>query len=132
MAALIQTGKVQFMFKHFLVVGQESLWAAEAAECAADQGKFWAYHDYLFEHQQGENRGAFARTNLTQIARTLGLDVQQFNACLDTRNHDDRIQTDLREAQQRQLPGTPAFLVNGQFIASGNADVVHAVEQAVK
>jgi protein-disulfide isomerase len=121
------------MFKHFPVVGQESLWAAEATECAADQGKFWAYHDYLFEHQQGENRGTFARTNLKQIARTLGMDVPQFNACLDTRSHDDRIQADIRDAQQRQLPGTPAFLVNGQFIGSqNNADVLRAVQQAAR
>jgi protein-disulfide isomerase len=112
------------------VVGQESLWAAEAAECAADQGKFWAYHDYLFEHQQGENRGAFVQTNLKQFARALGLNTQQFNTCLDSRSPDARIQADIKEAEQRQLPGTPAFLVNGAPVTT--ADVLRAVNQAAQ
>jgi len=64
----IQSGKVRFGYVHFAFLGPESLWAAQAAECAADQNSFWAYHDLLFQRQAGENQGAFNKENLRKSA----------------------------------------------------------------
>src|SRR3990167_3005650 len=52
----IKTGKVKFVYRDFAFLGQESLWAANAAQCAGEQGKFWEYHDYLYGNQNGENK----------------------------------------------------------------------------
>ena len=57
--AYIQSGKVRFGYFNFAFLGPESTWAAEAAECASDQDKYWEYHDVLFSNQSGENQGAF-------------------------------------------------------------------------
>jgi protein-disulfide isomerase len=94
-------------------LGEESKWAAEAAECAADQNKFWEYHDKLFASQNGENQGAFAKDNLKKFASDLGLDTAQFNECVDSGKHTDLIQTDTSTAQQIGVQSTPSFLVNG-------------------
>jgi protein-disulfide isomerase len=110
----IATGKVTFVYKHLPASGQESTWAAEAAECAADQGKFWAYHDWLFEHLTGENDGAFTKDNLLKFARQLNLDLSQFEPCLTNDQTLDRVQADQRESEQAGVRGTPTFYVNGQ------------------
>jgi protein-disulfide isomerase len=94
-------------------LGEESVWAAEAAECAADQDKFWEYHDILFAKQNGENQGAFAKENLKQFAAEIGLDSGKFNECLDSGKHTELVQTDTATAQQIGVQSTPSFLVNG-------------------
>ena len=70
----IDSGKVNLVYKHSAFLGQESVWAAQASECAADQGKFWVYHDLLFDKQTGENVGTFTKENLIAYAKELGLD----------------------------------------------------------
>ncbi len=67
----IDSGKVNLVYKHSAFLGQESVWAAQAAECAADQGKFWEYHDLLFDKQNGENVGTFTKENLIKYAKEL-------------------------------------------------------------
>ncbi|RMF45155.1 MAG: hypothetical protein D6755_08385, partial [Anaerolineae bacterium] len=64
----IENGQVRMGYIHFAFLGQESLWAAEASECAADQDAFWEFHDKLFNSQNGENRGAFSKDNLKKFA----------------------------------------------------------------
>jgi protein-disulfide isomerase len=94
-------------------LGEESIWAAEAAECAADQDKFWEYHDKLFDSQNGENQGAFAKENLKMFAAEIGLDSGEFNECLDSGKHTQLVQADTALAQQIGVQSTPSFLVNG-------------------
>lgn len=112
----VKTGKVHFVFKNFAFLGQESVWAAEAAYCAAEQGGFWAYHDKLFANQRGENRGAFSKANLIRFARELGLKTEDFQICLDSGRYRQKVQDDLREGQERGVNSTPSFLVNGELI----------------
>lgn len=66
-------GKIRLISRDFAFLGDESLKAAEAARCAGDQGKFWEYHDYLFTHQNGENKGNFSNLNLKTFAKELKL-----------------------------------------------------------
>ena len=95
-------------------MGQESQWAAEASECAADQDAFWEYHDYLFENHAGENQGAFSKDNLKRFADELGLDTQAFNECLDSEKYTQVVQNETNAGRQIGVQSTPTFLVNGQ------------------
>ena len=79
----LKSGKAAFVWRDFAFLGEESIRAAEAARCAGEQGKFWEYHDYLFNYIwdnyyskniSGENVGAFSDRNLKSFAATLGLD----------------------------------------------------------
>jgi protein-disulfide isomerase len=110
----IKTGQASFVYKHMAFLGSESIWAAVASECAADQGKFWPYHDLLFERQNGENRGAFAKDILLGFARELQLDLNRFTPCLQNEQTLKRVQADTEEAQTFGVNSTPTFFINGQ------------------
>ena len=98
---------------HFAFLGQESQWAAEASECASDQDAFWDYYDYLYEHQNGENQGAFSKDHLKEFAVQLGLDETQFSECLDSGKYTDIVTQEKQMGQQIGVQSTPTFLVNG-------------------
>jgi protein-disulfide isomerase len=112
----IDTGKAKITYRHFSFIGPESNWAAQAAECASEQQRFWDYAQYLFTHQAGENVGAFAINNLKRFAAKLGLDTTAFNACLDSNQHAAAVQQDTREGRSRGVQATPTFFVRGQRI----------------
>lgn len=112
-ADYVKTGKVNLIYKHLAFLGPESLTAAIAAECAADQGKFWEYHDYLFEHQQGENQGAFTQDKVIAFGQALGLDATRFDKCVKGSETIERVQADTEEAQKVGVASTPTFFVNG-------------------
>ena len=99
---------------HFEFLGNESPWAGEASECAAEQDAFWDYHDYLFENQAGENRGGFEKENLKRFAEELDLDSNAFNECLDSGKFADLVIAETKTAQQIGVQSTPSFLINGQ------------------
>jgi protein-disulfide isomerase len=116
----VDTGQVRFAFRHFAFIGAESLWAAEAAECANEQDYFWDYYERLFAEQAGENEGAFSKDNLKGFAADLELDMMQFNQCLDTGKYEARVQQETNEGQQGGVRGIPALFVNGQLLRNGN------------
>ncbi len=110
----ISTGKAKVVFQNFPIIGPESVTAAQAGECAADQNKFWTYADYLYTHQVAENSGAFSSTNLKQFAAQLGLDTGQFNTCLDSGKYAGLVQQQLQQGQARGVQATPTFFINNQ------------------
>lgn len=114
--AYIETGKAKVVYHNFAFIGVESEWAAQAAECANDQGKFWDFTYYLFDHQAGENAGAFSQNNLKKFASDLKLDTTAFNACFDSGKHAPLIQQEKAEAQSRGIQATPSFYFNGRFV----------------
>jgi protein-disulfide isomerase len=130
----VDTGKVRFVFRHFPFIGNESTWAAEASECANDQGRFWDYHDKLYEQQGNENSGAFSQDNLKRFAAELGLDTTKFNACLDSGKYQSQVQAAYNEAVKRRVNSTPTILVNGKVIQNGSDYQVlqAAIEAALK
>jgi protein-disulfide isomerase len=97
---------------HMAFLGQESQWAAEASECAADQDAFWAYRDKLFASQSGENQGAFNKDKLKGFAVELGLEPKAFNDCLDTGKYTQLVQSQSAAAGQLGVTSTPSFFVN--------------------
>ena len=112
----MQSGKVRFGYFNFAFLGQESNWAAEAAECASDQDKFWEYHDMLYSSQSGENQGAFNKDNLKKFAENLGLDTSAFSECLDSGKYTQLIQEESSAASSIGVRSTPTFLINGQAV----------------
>jgi len=109
----IKTGKVKFIYRNFAFLGQESLWAASAARCAGEQGKFWQYHDYLYGNQSGENQGAFNKSNLKGFASVLGLAQEKFDSCLDSEKYTGAIEKETKEGSAAGVSGTPASFING-------------------
>lgn len=104
---------MKFVFRNLAFLGQESIVAAEAAECAADQNQFWPYHDKLFEAQTGENVGRFSKDNLKQFATDLKLDTASFNRCLDSDKYLSKVQNDKQEATSKGVQRTPTLFING-------------------
>jgi protein-disulfide isomerase len=115
----VDAGTVRFVYRHLAFLGDESTWAAEASECANAQGRFWDYHDKLFEEQAGENQGAFKKDNLKRFAADLGLDTERFNQCLDSGEYRALVREESQAAQRRRINSTPSILVNEQLIPNG-------------
>jgi protein-disulfide isomerase len=115
----VNSGQVRFVFRSFQFIGEESQWAAEAAECANEQGKYWEYYDKLYSSQAGENAGAFQKENLEGFAAELGLQTEQFNQCLASGKYTEKVNTETLEAQNLGLRSTPSLLVNGELVEGG-------------
>ncbi len=143
---LVETGKLKLSYHDFIIIdsyvsgGHESIDAATAARCAAEQGKFWPYHDWLFANQKAENSNAFKRQKLDDIAVAAGLDQGTFDACYDggkTRsaaeaesNQGLKLQfTDANGQATTGIAHTPTLLINGKEVASYDA-IVAAVNAA--
>jgi protein-disulfide isomerase len=107
----VDTGKVALIFKHFPRLGEDSFSAALASECANEQGKFWEYHDVLFQNQQGENSGWASKEKLKEFVSQIGLDRQQFDSCLDSEKYKSTIDRDLALVEELDLQTTPSFLI---------------------
>ena len=126
----IQTGKVRYVFKDFpLSFHAQAGLAAQAARCAGDQGDYWGMHDLLFANQQAWGNQSAAQA-FSSFADLLGLDVNQFNACLENGTHEQAVNNDLREGSSVGVSGTPAFFVNGQFISG--AQPYQVFQQAIE
>ena len=110
------TGKVYFTFVPFSFIGADSVSAAEAALCANDQGKFWAFHDMLYANQTTENSGAFSDRRLSAIAQSLGLNMSQFNTCYTSHKYQQQVQDDNNQAQTKGVTQTPSFFVNDKLV----------------
>lgn len=85
--------------------------AAEAAECAYDQGFFWEYHDLLFQNSQ-----ALGTDRLKGYAREIGMDSEAFDMCLDSGAKTERVLQDFRDGRSYSVTGTPTFFINGQAL----------------
>jgi len=108
----VKSGKVKIVFRDFpLGFHQYAEKAAEAAECAGDQGKYWEMHDKLFS-----NQGALSVSDLKGYAKSLGLDTATFDSCLDSGKNAAEIAKDMADGQKYGVSGTPAFFINGNSI----------------
>jgi len=110
----VATGKVRFSYKHYPFLAPSSTWKAEAAECAAAQGRFWDYHEKLFTTNiAGEDEAATTRS-LTDLAAELRLDMAMFTACLSAGDARRQVEDDAQEGRRLGVSGTPSFLINGR------------------
>ena len=95
-------------------LGPESKLAAEASECAGEQGRFWPYHERLFERQSGRNQGTFSTENLKRYAAEIGLEAGAFGACVDSGRYTAAIEQETALGRQKGVTGTPTVFVNGR------------------
>lgn len=117
----IETGKVRFVYHYFpLSQHLNAIPAAEAARCAADQGKFWEMHNLLFANQQQWAERADPTQQFLVYANELQLDNAAFEQCLTNHTYRAEIQAAQQAAVQAQIQATPTFVVNGQQYTSQN------------
>jgi protein-disulfide isomerase len=102
--------RVRFVYRNYPLPNHpQARPAAEAAQCANAQGRFWLYHDRLFANPSKLTEGDLKRT-----AAELGLDTARFNACFDSHQFKDVIDADVQAGQDAGVSGTPAFFINGR------------------
>ena len=122
-AGEVAAGKARLVWHDFLTIDRAdgttaSRDAANAAWCAADQGKFWTMHDWLYANQsQTENASAFTKARLARIGQAAGLDMAAFQPCLDNGTHDAAITAEV-PGQPADVTGTPTIIVNGTLVGS--------------
>ncbi len=112
----IKTGKVKMVFRDFPFLGDESERAAEASQCAAEQGKFWAYHDNLYRAEIAdgkENSGNLTAAFLASLAGRTGIDPVKFSSCLGSGTYAQEVKKDYDDGVAAGVRGTPATFVNG-------------------
>jgi protein-disulfide isomerase len=126
----VEDGTLRLEWRDFPYIGEESRRAAVAARAAQEQGKFWEYHDVLYENQGAENRGAFSDENLVGFARAAGLDVEQFEESFRSGRYEPIVERVFRDAQNAGVQGTPSFFVNGRILVG--AQPLEIFEQAIE
>lgn len=90
--------------------------AAAASECAAEQDKFWEFHDGVFADQVA-NRSVLTNNRLTAMAVSLGMDEQSFAECVGSNRYTTQIQQESYSVQSLGVRGTPGFVINGVYVA---------------
>ena len=110
----IETGKVRYIYRDFpLPFHTEADEAANAAECAGDQDKFWEMHEMIYKNQQEWAGNSQAISIFKGYAKDIGLDTTKFDSCLDSRKYDSEIQNDMSDGNSYGVSGTPTFFING-------------------
>jgi protein-disulfide isomerase len=122
MTNYIKTGKVKILFKDYIILGQDSINAANAAHCANDQKLFWEYHSMLYNNWAGENTGWADLAHLHEFANTLGLDMDVFSTCMSDLKWNELVNLSSKDGQKLGVSGTPTF-----FVIDQNNDVIKIV-----
>lgn len=127
----IKLGQVRLVYRDFAFLGQESIDAAIAARCAAREGRFWPFHDYLFANQEGENQGAFSQPRLEAIASAVSLDQATFSACQNDPTVAQAVAAERAAGQAVPVNSTPTLLVGDEVIVGVPAwdDLKVAIER---
>ncbi len=113
----VAANKVYFVYHSMGAwIGPESSAAAEAAYCAGDQGRFWDYHDILFDNWTGENVGAFSTQRLLAFGGALSLNMDEFRPCLDNHKYASQVAQDRAEGEKLGVTATPTFFINGKKV----------------
>lgn len=112
----VDTGQIRFVFKDFVIndlpSDRASTLAAEASYCAADQGKYWQYHDELYDNSRGENTGWVTENSLKQFATRIGIqNLTEFSGCLENHTHQDLVEANTQLANGIGLRSTPSFVI---------------------
>ena len=123
---------MRVVFRDFAFLGAESIDAAVAARCSGEQGQFWAYHDWLYANQNGENTGWFSSTRLGAIAARLELDRGVFDACVDRADVRAAVASETAAGRALGVVGTPTVMVDGApFTGSSYEDLLATIQVAL-
>lgn len=127
----VETGKIQYIFSPFSFLGRGQAWdeskkAAEAAYCANDQQMFWQFRDIVFTNHNSENQGAYSKERLVAFAKTIGLDMGEFNACFNGGKYTQAVEDANSFASNQGASYTPSFLIDGQIVNAN--ELVQAID----
>jgi protein-disulfide isomerase len=120
-ADFVDKGLARLAFRQMSFIGEESHLAAQASECANEQGQFWAYYAKVYEHQDGENVGTYTKDSLTSYAKEIKLDEAKFTACLNSGRYAAKVQRETQEGADKGVNSTPSVLINDK-LAEWNGD----------
>jgi len=122
----IKTGKAKLVYRDFPLdsIHPQAGPAAQAAECAKEQGKFWEYHDKIFQNQQSLGTDSYK-----QWAGELGLNANQFNSCVDSSKYAAEVSKDFQDGSNAGVSGTPTFFIGND--AKGYQQIVGAQPYSV-
>lgn len=111
----VETGIANFVFVDLAFLGRDSPKAAQASYCAEDQGKYWEYHNQLYQSQESQIDNGWANSErLKAFAFNLNLDMALFDECLDSGKYSKRVQYNINEAKKHGATGTPTFVIVGE------------------
>lgn len=130
-AEFVEPGVARLVYRQFPVIGPFSLFMAEVSECAADQNKFWAFHDAAY--QRARNRLLRNPEDAAAAAREVGLDVETLKACQQSGRMRPRIEADATEGQRRGVEATPTIFVGDRKIVGNQPlevfrDAINAIK----
>ena len=126
----VKDGTLRIEWRDFPAQGQESLNAALAARAAQEQGQFWKYHDLLYKNQSSGNSGGYSEDNLSAVAETVGLNMDQFEKDVRSDRVLKTVKADFEGGQNKGVTGTPTFLINGQTLVG--FQTLEVFETAIK
>ena len=121
----VMTGKVNVIFKDYTIIGPDSTTAAVGAHCAGEQGKFWEYHNTLYDNWDGENNGWAGQENIFRFAEKIELNMDEFIECNIDKRYEQKISKSSNDARTLGVTGTPAF-----YIVSMNSQQVEFISGA--
>ena len=107
----IETGKVNLVFIDLPFLGRDSITAAQATYCADDQGKYWEYHETLYNFQEAIDNGWASKDRLVSFAFDLDMNMDEFNDCMDSSKYAKRVKANYDESQRFGAEATPTFLI---------------------
>lgn len=129
----MDSGKVRFVYRHFIVIGTESVFAAMGTECAAEQDKFWEYHDAIFDDWANGRQNGFRLAWLQDTASNLDIDDAQFEECIQSGRAFERVRASQIDGMGRGINSTPSVFVNGVRVGGDNYEEYRsAIEDALE
>ncbi len=112
----VSTGKVKLIYLHFAFLGVGSLLAAQASECAGEQGIFWLYHHRLYDEQVEDDYNGFSISKLKEIANEFDINTQQFSQCLESGKYEQIVARDRAIGEANDVNSTPTIFINGNRV----------------
>ncbi len=120
---------VRFVYRDYPITSPLSTLSAQAAECVADQGQFWAYHDRLFAEQ-----AQLSETLLETVAQDIGVNMTQFDDCMADESYQAEVLADYQAGQALELSGAPAIFINGIRLQGAHPydEIAEIIEQELE
>ncbi len=104
-------GEVNFVYKDFPLNGPSSIMASEASYCAQEQGKFWEYHNLIYDNWEGENTGWLTKDALAKFAEDAELNLNKFNSCMSDSKYRQKVFDNEEFAKKIGIDATPSFII---------------------
>ena len=123
---------MRFAYRHFIVISEESIIAAMGTECAAEQDKFWEFHDAIFDNWLDARQNAFAYSWLQGTAQSLNMDSTKFQECMESGRAFERVKASQLDGMERGIDSTPSVFVNGNRVSGDYEAYRQAIEDAIK